>query len=171
MLLGLVTLSFRRYSDPFQSLGSLIVGPVSTAPIPLHPSPYRIIPPDRTICRVPIGSSNSIIAGCPRLMTPANAVCNDWRECRSDSIHVRSLWRIIWWVASAHPFRMRRLPASDHHFQGSLYYSEPIAVLASTCARFSRSAQGARSNSRTAVTRYTSLYANSQACDFKALVR
>jgi hypothetical protein len=51
------------------------------------------------------------------------------------------------------------------------YYSEPIVALASTGARFSSRAQGARSNSRTAVTRYTSLYANNQACDFKVLVR
>jgi len=50
------------YSDPFQSPRSLIVGPVSSAPIPLHPSPYRIILPDQTICRVPIGNSNSIVA-------------------------------------------------------------------------------------------------------------
>jgi hypothetical protein len=51
------------------------------------------------------------------------------------------------------------------------YYSEPIAVLGSTCVHFSRRAQGARSNSRPAVTRYTSLYANNQACDFRVLVR
>ena len=50
------------YSDPFQSPRSLIVGPVSSAPIPLHPAPYRIIVPDQTICRVPIGNSNSIVA-------------------------------------------------------------------------------------------------------------
>ncbi len=62
MLRGLVPVSFRRYSDPFQSPRSLIVGPVSSAPIPLHPAPYRIILPDQIICRVPIGNSNSIVA-------------------------------------------------------------------------------------------------------------
>ena len=35
---GLVPVSFRMYSDPFESPRSLIVGPVSTAPIPLHPA-------------------------------------------------------------------------------------------------------------------------------------
>jgi hypothetical protein len=45
---GLVPGAFQRYSDPFQSLRSLIVLAVSTAPIPLHPAPYRIIPPGQT---------------------------------------------------------------------------------------------------------------------------
>ena len=66
---------------------------------------------------------------------------------------------ILYTMASSQP----------NHLQRSESYSEPIAALASTCARFSRRAQGARSNSRTAVTRYTSLYANNQACDFKVL--
>jgi hypothetical protein len=66
----------------------------------------------------------------------------------------------------------RCLPTDDGRSQPRVrYYSEPIAALVSICARFSRRAQGASSNSRTAVTRYTSLYANNQACDFKALVR
>ena len=52
-----VTLAFRRYSDPFRSLRSLIVGPASTPLIPLHPAPYRIILSDHTIRRVTLWKS------------------------------------------------------------------------------------------------------------------
>lgn len=62
----------------------------------------------------------------------------------------------------------RLMQNSDGDDEGC--YSRPIAALVSTCARLSRSAHGARSKSMTAVTRYTSLYASNQACDFRVLV-
>src|ERR1039458_3954008 len=48
---ALVPVAFRRCSNPFKSLRSRVVGPVATPPIPHHPAPSRIIPPDQTICR------------------------------------------------------------------------------------------------------------------------
>jgi len=62
MLRGFVPVSFRRYSDPFQSPRSLIVSPVSTASIPLHPphiaSSRRQIKPS-VVCRSAV--QNSIV--------------------------------------------------------------------------------------------------------------
>ena len=50
MVWGLVPVSFGRYSDPFQSPGSLIAWPGFFCPNPTSSRPYRIIPPDQTIC-------------------------------------------------------------------------------------------------------------------------
>jgi len=89
MLRGLVPVSFRRLFRPLSEPEKPYCWPVSSAPIPLHPDPYRIILPDQTICRVPIGDSNSIVANRIAVSLYKRRIRDGWRRASRAALHAR----------------------------------------------------------------------------------